>query len=193
MSAVAGIAGERIATDQSGARSEDLVPRLAAALDGVEAWVIARNYKGYDPGDGLTSWVRPLTLGLLFGERVHQQVVWRAPCGCRPLRCIRPLDSTTGRCFMAWGPLLRHAATGSAEELRHATACLDWLVANRSPDPTGYAWGNYRLGLDVQNLFDKGYDLPLGGMSLGDYKATGDLRPVPGRGRSFNIGLTAKF
>ena len=58
---------------------------------------------------------------------------------------------------------------------------------------TGYAWGNYRLGLDVQNLFDKGYDLPLGGMSLGDYKATGDLRPVPGRGRSFNIGLTAKF
>ena len=58
---------------------------------------------------------------------------------------------------------------------------------------TGYAWGKYRLGLDVQNLFDKGYDLPLGGMSLGDYKATGDLRPVPGRGRSFNIGLTAKF
>lgn len=56
-----------------------------------------------------------------------------------------------------------------------------------------YAWGKYRLGLDVQNLFDKGYDLPLGGMSLGDYKATGDLRPVPGRGRSFNIGLTAKF
>src|SRR3546814_7841317 len=37
--------------------------------------------------------------------------------------------------------------------------------------PTGYAWGNYRLGLDVQNLFDKGYDLPLGGMSIGDYKA----------------------
>ena len=58
---------------------------------------------------------------------------------------------------------------------------------------TGYAWGNYRLGLDIQNLFDKGYDPPLGGMSLGDYKATGDLRPVSGRGRSFNVGLTAKF
>lgn len=58
---------------------------------------------------------------------------------------------------------------------------------------TGYAWGNYRMGLDVQNLFDKGYDLPLGGMSLGDYKATGALRPAPGRGRSFNVGLTAKF
>jgi len=143
MSAVAGIAGERIATDQSGARSEDLLPRLAAALDGVEAWVIARDYKGYDPGDGLTSWVRPLTLGLLFGERVLQQVVWKAPFNLRPLLGIRPLDSTKGRGFMAWGHLLRHAATGSAEELRRATACLDWLVANRSPGPTGYAWGNH--------------------------------------------------
>ncbi|MDR2858738.1 MAG: TonB-dependent receptor [Novosphingobium sp.] len=58
---------------------------------------------------------------------------------------------------------------------------------------TGYAWGRYRLGLDIRNLFDKGYDLPLGGMSLGDYAAVGDLRPVPGRGRSFNAGLAVKF
>src|SRR3546814_15989590 len=57
---------------------------------------------------------------------------------------------------------------------------------------TGYAWGKYRLGLDVQNLFDKGYDLPLGGMSLGDYKATGDLRPVPGRGRAFHTGKNGR-
>lgn len=58
---------------------------------------------------------------------------------------------------------------------------------------TGYSFGDYRLSLDVQNLFGKSHDLPLGGMSLGDYKATSDLRPVPGRGRSFNIGLIAKF
>ncbi|MET3528575.1 TonB-dependent receptor [Phenylobacterium koreense] len=58
---------------------------------------------------------------------------------------------------------------------------------------TGYAWGRYRLNLDVQNLLDKDHDLPLGGMSLGDLRATGDLRPVPGRGRSVNIGLAATF
>lgn len=56
-----------------------------------------------------------------------------------------------------------------------------------------YTLGAVRLGAEVTNLFDKGYDLPLGGVSLGDHKATGVLRPVPGRGRSFNLGLSAKF
>ena len=58
---------------------------------------------------------------------------------------------------------------------------------------TGYRFGSYRISLDVQNLFDTGYDLPLGGKSLGDYDATGSLRPVPGRGRSVNVGLSAAF
>lgn len=56
-----------------------------------------------------------------------------------------------------------------------------------------YNWSAFRVSLEVDNLFDTGYDLPLGGMSLGDYDATGILRPVPGRGRSFNIGLSARF
>jgi iron complex outermembrane recepter protein len=58
---------------------------------------------------------------------------------------------------------------------------------------TGYRFSGYRITLDVQNLFDTGYDLPLGGKSLGDYDATGVLRPVPGRGRSVNVGLSAAF
>jgi len=58
---------------------------------------------------------------------------------------------------------------------------------------TAYNWSVFRVSLDVENLFDTGYDLPLGGMSLGDYDASGVLRPVPGRGRSFNIGLSARF
>ncbi len=57
----------------------------------------------------------------------------------------------------------------------------------------GYRLGMFRLGLDVTNLFDKRYDLPLGGVSLGDRKATGVLRPVPGRGRSVNVSLSASF
>jgi len=58
---------------------------------------------------------------------------------------------------------------------------------------TGYRWSNYRLTLDVENLLDEGYALPLGGVSLGDLKATGASRPVPGRGRSINVALAAKF
>ncbi|MDE2619097.1 MAG: TonB-dependent receptor [Sphingomonadales bacterium] len=56
-----------------------------------------------------------------------------------------------------------------------------------------YQLGTIRLSLAAENLFDKGYGLPLGGVSLGDYKATGVLRPVPGRGRSINVGLSTRF
>lgn len=56
-----------------------------------------------------------------------------------------------------------------------------------------YGWNGIRLSLDVENLLGAAYDLPLGGMSLGDYKATGLARPVPGRGRSVNLGLSVEF
>jgi iron complex outermembrane receptor protein len=56
-----------------------------------------------------------------------------------------------------------------------------------------YSVKGVRLSIEATNLFDKGYDLPLGGMSLGDRAATGTLRPVPGAGRSVNLGLSASF
>jgi iron complex outermembrane recepter protein len=58
---------------------------------------------------------------------------------------------------------------------------------------TGYTWRNVRLDLEVENLFDRAYALPLGGVSLGDYDATGVLRATPGRGRSLDVALGVKF
>jgi len=58
---------------------------------------------------------------------------------------------------------------------------------------TGYNWGNIGINLDVTNVLDTAYDLPLGGVSLGDFKSTGEMMPVPGYGRSFNVGLSVKF
>ncbi|PKP71546.1 MAG: TonB-dependent receptor [Alphaproteobacteria bacterium HGW-Alphaproteobacteria-5] len=58
---------------------------------------------------------------------------------------------------------------------------------------TAYDWNRVRLTLDVENLLDRAYDLPLGGLSLGDYKATGAVRPIPGRGRSVNFGLNLEY
>jgi iron complex outermembrane receptor protein len=58
---------------------------------------------------------------------------------------------------------------------------------------TAYVFGPARIDLGIRNLFDKGYDLPLGGRSLGDLKATGIMRPVPGRGRSFDAGFALRF
>lgn len=86
---------------------------------------------------------------------------------------------------------------------------IDWIADKTNVDPTrneprtrsyalvnaqlAYSWRNFRLTLGADNLFDKAYYAPLGGMSLGDYKATGVLRPVPGRGRSINTGLSMSF
>jgi hypothetical protein len=127
--------------------SANLNPRLlksqADSLTALQAWIESRDYKGYDPGDGLTSWLRPLTLGNLFAERVLQQVIWKSPWNVRPFVGVKPLDSTKGRGFMAWGYLLRFKATGDLSFRDKAIACLDWLMANKSPRYAEYCWGNH--------------------------------------------------
>ncbi len=86
---------------------------------------------------------------------------------------------------------------------------LSWVADKDRVDPTRnephtgsyalldaqitYSWKAYRLSVGADNLLDKAYYAPLGGMSLGDYGMTGILRPVPGRGRSINIGLGVAF
>ncbi len=115
---------------------------LEQALGRVQAWVEARDYRGYDPGDGLTSWLRPLTFGNQFAERVLQQVIWKSPVNLRPLAGIRPLDSTKGRGFMAWGYLLVHARTGEPAALERARECLAWLDDHRAAGQPGHSWGN---------------------------------------------------
>jgi iron complex outermembrane recepter protein len=112
-------------------------------------------------------------------------------------------------------PIYRQPPLNGRLEIEHrqgnldAGVSLDWSSDKRRVDPqraepgtkgyvlvnasAGYRVGKTRLSLGVENLFDKAYDLPLGGMSLGDYKADGIRRPVPGRGRSINLGLTTEF
>ena len=51
---------------------------ITTSIQKVEKWVEDHNYKGYEPFDGLSSIFRPL-----FG--------------------VKPLDSTIGRGYMAWG------------------------------------------------------------------------------------------
>lgn len=58
---------------------------------------------------------------------------------------------------------------------------------------TSHSWRNVRLDAGVDNLFDTSYADPMGGMSLGDFTATGKLRPVPGMGRSLILGITLKL
>jgi hypothetical protein len=116
---------------------------VTESLQRVRRWVEDRNYKGYDPGDGLTSFLRPLTMRSIFAERLLQQLVWKAPVNIRPFIGVKPLESTKGRGFMAWGYLLLHKTSGDASCLQRANECLDWLDKNREPGYAGHCWGNH--------------------------------------------------
>jgi hypothetical protein len=112
-------------------------------LTAVGQWVETHQYRGYDPGDGLTSFLRPLTCGNLFAERLLQQAIWKSPWNVRPLVGVKPLDSTKGRGFMAWGYLLQYKIDGNPDHLTKATSCLEWLKQNREAAHPGYCWGNH--------------------------------------------------
>jgi len=116
---------------------------LHESIEKLLNWIEKRDYKGYEPFDGLSSCLRPLTCGNWFAERVLQQLVLRCPFHVRPLIGVRPLQSTKGMGFIARGYLRMFALTGELEYKNKAINCLDWLIENRSPGYAGYCWGNH--------------------------------------------------
>jgi iron complex outermembrane receptor protein len=61
---------------------------------------------------------------------------------------------------------------------------------------SSYQWKNVRLDVAANNLFDKYYELPLGGVAYAEWKAAGSTGPIgalPGMGRSINVGLTLNY
>jgi rhamnogalacturonyl hydrolase YesR len=116
---------------------------LEDSIGKLEAWVRAHDYKGYDPTEGLNSFLRPLAFGNQFAERVLLQIIWKSPFNLRPFVGIKPSDSSKGRGYMAWGYLLRHKTTQDATFKARAIVCLDWLIANKALGHVGYSWGNH--------------------------------------------------
>lgn len=116
---------------------------VEASLDRVQRWVEEHHYRGYEPFDGLSSWFRPLTFGNLLGERLLLQLVRQSPVNLRPVMGITPKDSTKGRGYMAHGYLVRYKATGKAEYLQKAEACLDWLDHHKARKFAKHSWSNH--------------------------------------------------
>ncbi len=124
-------------------RDQAFETKLAASIDGLERWVEDHGYRAYEPFDGLSSYLRPLTFGDLFLERLLQQVVRQSPWNLRPLLGVRPLDSTKGQGYMAWGYLQRYRETGDAVYWEKAARRLEWLDENKAPGFTTHSWGNH--------------------------------------------------
>ncbi|MGC8490551.1 MAG: hypothetical protein ACP5SH_02325 [Syntrophobacteraceae bacterium] len=120
-----------------------LKQRVEKSLNGVERWIEAHEYKGYDPADGLTSFLRPLTFSNVFLERILQQIGRQSPVNLRPLMGIKPLESAQGRGYVAWGYLERYRQTGDSVFKTKACNCLDWLARNKSPNYRSHSWGYY--------------------------------------------------
>lgn len=113
------------------------------SLHRLQGWVEAHNYLAYEPFDGLSSPFRVFTFGSLTLDRILMQLIRQSPINLRPLFGVKPLDSTKGRGYMAWGYLTMFAHTGRSEFRDKAISCLDWLMAHKSPKFIEYSWANH--------------------------------------------------
>ncbi|MCD4678105.1 MAG: hypothetical protein K8S18_19245, partial [Desulfobacula sp.] len=100
-------------------------------------------YKGYEPFDGLSSFLRPLTFGNLFLDRILLQLVRQSSINLRPIFGVKPLDSTIGRGYMAWGYCNMLKLTGDQKYKDKINSCLEWLIDNKSPGYKEYSWGKH--------------------------------------------------
>lgn len=121
------------------------------AVGRIRAWGEARNWRGYDPYDGLNSPAAPaLTFGTALGRRLLVQAVKLAPVNIRPVLGVRPEWNAKGIALVASAYARLSAATGDDSAAREAARWLEWLVEHDSGDAAGLAWGYH---FDVQTRF----------------------------------------
>lgn len=121
--------------------NSDAKPVIEQSIKKLEKWLEDNDYKGFDPADGLTSYLRPLTFGHIFLERVLLQIVWKSPINFRPMLGIKPLRTNIAMGYFAWGYLTMLKATGNTAYKDKAGMCLDWLMEHKAPGFKEYSWG----------------------------------------------------
>lgn len=110
------------------------------SLKRVDVWLENHDYAAYDPFDGLSSFLRPLTLEGKLPRQVLQQTVKRTPFNVRPLLGIGRHRSTKGMGFLARGYL--RWSDFDSNRRKQARMCLDWLQEHTTPGFSGACWGN---------------------------------------------------
>lgn len=113
------------------------------SIERVGKWVEDHDYRGYEPFDGLSSYLKPFTLRTVLLERVLQQIVRQSPVNLRPLLGVRPQESTKGRGYMAWGYLKMFEVSRDPRYKDKAMECLDWLDKNKAPGFSTHSWANH--------------------------------------------------
>lgn len=116
---------------------------IKRSVSAVQEWVEGHGYRGYEPFDGLSSWLRPLTCQSLLGDRLLQQLIRQSPLNLRPLLGVKPKDSTKGRGYMASGYVSLYQLTKQQEYLDKAIECLKWLDKHKVERFTHHSWSNH--------------------------------------------------
>ena len=116
--------------------------RIIRSIEKLQDWLEKHDYEGYEPFDGLLSYLRPLAFRNPFAERVLEQAVLRCPFNMRPLLGIRPRKPAQGIGFLARGYLRMWVMTKDIKYKNKATYCLDWLIQNYSHGYSGFCWGH---------------------------------------------------
>jgi len=60
----------------------------------------------------------------------------------------------------------------------------------------GYRWGRFTFDAGCDNLLNRAYELPLGGVNFDDFMASGwmsQIKPLTGRGRSVYLGVSFRY
>jgi len=162
-------------------RQPNMNSEIKESIVRLEKWLWVNKYEGYEPFDGLTSYLRPLTFGNCFAERVLQQAVLRCPFHIRPLLGIKTNKSASGMGLSARGYLRMWVLTKDIKYKNKAIYCLDWLIGNQSSGYSGHCWGlNYdyvsRAGQKPKYVPDVVSTSITGQAFLDGYEILGDKR-----------------
>lgn len=122
---------------------DDIVQLVEQSLKKLDEWVVKHHYMAYEPFDGLSSPFRVFTFCSLFLDRLLMQLIRQSPINLRPIFGVKPLQSTKGRGYMAWGYLSMYDLTQEPDYRKKAVSCLDWLMLNKSPKFDEYSWANH--------------------------------------------------
>jgi len=155
--------------------------RIEDSIKKLQDWLEEHNYKGYEPYDGLSSYLRPLAFGNSFAERVLEQGILRCPFHIRPLLGVKANRSASGMGLLARGYLRRWILTREIEYKNKAIYCLDWLIENHTPGYAGYCWGlNFdhvsRVSRTSESIPDSVTTSIIGQAFLDAYEILGDTK-----------------
>ena len=110
----------------------ELYHAIENSLKKLEIWVLKNGYKGYEPFDGLSSYLKPLTFHITFFEQILQQIVKRSSINIRPILGVKPQESTKGRGYMAWGYCKLYQRTRKKIYKNRANDSFSWLMKNNT-------------------------------------------------------------